>query len=279
MSENAQVTFTIGPSSTGGETVDIVFPYSAFDLQVTYPIVANPNMSYYFPLMKAANDTQYTLGRTFLQEAYLIADYERQNFSVSACSWEQDKISTQNIIRIVSPTKYLSSAESPPALTPKTSPFHLTIADIAGITVGGVSFIAILALAFFYYRRQKKQALIRQAALEAEAAAKAKAARLEEESAQMAKIDLGHGLLHEMTGQQLRRWELDETGRSDPNQYGYSEMSVAEFYNRGSKIPPHATEIGGTIPIYEMPGSEVHEMPARRSRIVSRIASRLDGFF
>jgi len=53
--------------TAGGDTVRIVLPYAAFDLKAEYPLVQNT--SYYFPLKHAANETQYTLGRTFLQEA------------------------------------------------------------------------------------------------------------------------------------------------------------------------------------------------------------------
>jgi hypothetical protein len=67
LAENAQVSFRLTDSLGGGGAVNIVLPYSAFDLQAEYPIVANT--SNYFPLKKAANATQYTLGRTFLQEA------------------------------------------------------------------------------------------------------------------------------------------------------------------------------------------------------------------
>ena len=64
--QNANVTFTLG-NSTIGYAVDITLPYAAFDLIAEYPLM--PNSTRYFPLMRATNDTQYTLGRTFLQEA------------------------------------------------------------------------------------------------------------------------------------------------------------------------------------------------------------------
>ena len=70
LSTNAETTFRIADGLTGGQTVDIKLPYNAFDLEVQYPLVTNT--SYYFPLKRAANDTQYTLGRTFLQEASVI---------------------------------------------------------------------------------------------------------------------------------------------------------------------------------------------------------------
>lgn len=67
LARNANVTFTIGVGKSGGETVDIILPYASFDLTATPPLVKNTTS--YFPLKRAANDTQYTIGRAFLQEA------------------------------------------------------------------------------------------------------------------------------------------------------------------------------------------------------------------
>ena len=64
---DAEVTFRLSDVAGGGDTVKIVLPYAAFDLRAESPLVAEP--SYYFPLKRAANETQYTLGRVFLQEA------------------------------------------------------------------------------------------------------------------------------------------------------------------------------------------------------------------
>ncbi len=64
---NPNITFTIGNSNTGGPTVDIRFPYASFDLEAKNPFVSSTRR--YFPLQRAANASQYTLGRTFLQEA------------------------------------------------------------------------------------------------------------------------------------------------------------------------------------------------------------------
>lgn len=67
LAANLNITFQLGNSETGGATVDIVLPYASFDLVSEYPIT--PSSLRYFPLVRAANDSQYTLGRTFLQEA------------------------------------------------------------------------------------------------------------------------------------------------------------------------------------------------------------------
>lgn len=65
---NPTFTFTVGDSKSS-PTVDIVLPYASFDLLATYPLA--PNNTRYFPLVRAKNETQYTLGRAFLQEAYV----------------------------------------------------------------------------------------------------------------------------------------------------------------------------------------------------------------
>lgn len=64
---NPVITFKLGNQTYGGETLNIVLPYSAFDLQVNYPIY--PNATNYFPLRRAMNATQYVIGRAFMQEA------------------------------------------------------------------------------------------------------------------------------------------------------------------------------------------------------------------
>lgn len=64
--QNATVVFELGNWETD-KTVNISLPYAAFDLIAEYPLM--PNKTRYFPLVRATNDTQYTLGRVFLQEA------------------------------------------------------------------------------------------------------------------------------------------------------------------------------------------------------------------
>ena len=64
---NPTFTFRIGNSKTGGPTVEIKLPYASFDLTAKPPFLASETR--YFPILPAANDSQYTLGRSFLQEA------------------------------------------------------------------------------------------------------------------------------------------------------------------------------------------------------------------
>ncbi len=68
LEQNASVTFTIGQTTAaGGKIMNITLPYASFDLKATPPFVNKTTN--YFPLQRANDPTQYTLGRTFLQEA------------------------------------------------------------------------------------------------------------------------------------------------------------------------------------------------------------------
>lgn len=67
VSQNASITFVLGNDLIGGKTVEITLPYLSFDLLADYKFLNKS--SRYFPLRRANNDTQYTLGRTFLQES------------------------------------------------------------------------------------------------------------------------------------------------------------------------------------------------------------------
>ncbi len=64
---NPSVVFKLGNTEAGGPVVSITLPYASFDLAADYPLV--PAQTRYFPLKRAMSDTQYTLGRVFLQES------------------------------------------------------------------------------------------------------------------------------------------------------------------------------------------------------------------
>ena len=81
LSQKPNVTFELGNRTLGQTTVNITLPYAAFDLQASSPIFQNGTN--YFPLQRALNSSQYTLGRAFFQEAYLLVDYEQAKVSIS----------------------------------------------------------------------------------------------------------------------------------------------------------------------------------------------------
>lgn len=149
---NPNITFALENSAS--QTVNVTLPYSAFDLTATFPTVANDTN--YFPLRRAANDSQYTLGRVFLQEAYLIADYERSTFTIAPCVWPPTF--KEDIVAILPISASSSSSlSSDPTVTPHA---HRTpTATIAGGIAGCVILIIfcfVLGHKFFYKPRHKK---------------------------------------------------------------------------------------------------------------------------
>lgn len=141
VTENATVTFAL-QNSTRGAQVEISLPYAAFDLIATYPLAANT--ARYFPLARATNSSQYTIGRTFFQEAYVTADYERRIFTVSQCMWDTN--SQQNITTIRS----LTDEQAPT----RSGSHHISGGAIAGIVIGSILGVAaIVSLGIFFYRR------------------------------------------------------------------------------------------------------------------------------
>jgi hypothetical protein len=138
--QNPSIVFTLG--SAAPNQVNISLPYSAFDLTASWPLVANTTR--YFPLKRANDSSQYTLGRTFFQEAYMIADYERGNFSISQCKWDS---TPEDIVPILSP----NASSSSKALLPAGA--------IAGIAAGGavlLVFVAVLLWCSWWRPRRRK---------------------------------------------------------------------------------------------------------------------------
>ena len=78
--EMPQFNFTLTANGSADDATNIQLSYSAFDLQASLPLYESSTP--YFPIRRAANESQYVLGRTFLQEAYIVVDWERGNFTV-----------------------------------------------------------------------------------------------------------------------------------------------------------------------------------------------------
>lgn len=115
----------------------IRFPYAAFDLNATWPISPD-NVTSYFPIIPAPTDT-FILGRTFFQEAYVIADFDREQFSVY-----QSRFPGPNATETLVPI-YNSSIEAELHV-------ELSRGAIAGIVVGCFGFVAlVLGLASIWW--------------------------------------------------------------------------------------------------------------------------------
>jgi hypothetical protein len=121
--------FVIGTAASGGATITIELPYAAFDLQAGYPDFDFDKRPY-FPLRRAANESQYTLGRAFLQEVYLSADWERDVVNISQAVFNRPPL-PQEIVPIEPVNKTIQSGSSP-----AQSSKALSIGIAAGVAVG-----------------------------------------------------------------------------------------------------------------------------------------------
>nr|OQO20957.1 hypothetical protein B0A51_14245 [Rachicladosporium sp. CCFEE 5018] len=166
LQRNANVTFTFGQGFTSTDTVAITLPYAAFDLTAQPPFRGLQNSSRYFPLKRAANDSQYVLGRTLLQEAYITVDYEVSRFKLAQVLWDQNAQMnlvaipaanvTQNSTAWTSPL--FGDSVSSPKSGSGSSGGGIGAGAIAGIVVGVIVILAILAaLLFWRHHRNKKQ--------------------------------------------------------------------------------------------------------------------------
>jgi hypothetical protein len=135
-------TFTLAANATSSDTVSIVLPYAAFDLEVGQPFYNTSRR--YFPMRRAADEKLYVLGRAFLQEAYLIVDWERGNFSLSQA---RHQITQRDIV----PIRPVSDEPSKHA--------GLNAGIIAGIAVA-ISVVVLIAGAVGYmlWRKKRSQA-------------------------------------------------------------------------------------------------------------------------
>lgn len=144
--KNPSVTIKLVNSleNTSVNYTNIVLPYAAFDLQASYPYYQEP--SNYFPIRRAADESQYVLGRTFLQEAYLIVDYERANFTVAQAAFP-NPLPASNIVKIEPPS---DETEAP------SSKSTLSIGAIAGIAAGGAVLLLLITAGLFFFCRRRR---------------------------------------------------------------------------------------------------------------------------
>lgn len=145
--QNATVRFKISSRPQDSEQhTTIAFPYDAFYLQASDPIYTNT--TYYFPIRKSTNGF-YILGRTFLQEAYIIVDFERANFTVAPAVFA-NPMPSENLVTIYN-TTYIPLSQAP-----KSGNGGLSGGAIAGVVIGIVAVFLILGGgAWIFFKRRR----------------------------------------------------------------------------------------------------------------------------
>ena len=147
----ANVTFSISETATSSSkatTVDIIMPYSSFDLEDKG--TESVDNSRYFPLMRAEDERQYTLGRAFFQDAYVIVDYENSTMQIHQAKYPPS--SNPNDGGIWDPV-----AIGVRYATSKPRHHHLAVKYVISIVFGVLVSLSLLALGFFLWLRRQKQ--------------------------------------------------------------------------------------------------------------------------
>ena len=143
---NMTFNFILADLPGSSRVVSLNLPYAAFDLQLTYPFpglnaTQSSGPTSYFPLRRAANTTQYTIGRVFLQETYLTVDYERNNFSISQAIFDANAVNNKRLVDISRPKNSTFAGPNVPSAT------KLSKAAVAGVAVSATVLVVILASA------------------------------------------------------------------------------------------------------------------------------------
>jgi len=82
-----------------------------------------------FRFAKPPNNTQYTVGRYFLQETYLKVDFERNNFSIYQAVFSVDPFKEMHLVDISRPHNSTFSGPRTPEVR------KLNAGEVAGIAI------------------------------------------------------------------------------------------------------------------------------------------------
>ena len=225
---NPTVTIGLGTTADPAQRVNVVLPYSAFDLQASHPIY--PNTTNYFPIRRSQNASMYTLGRAFMQEAYIKVDYERGNFSV-----HQALFPATNEKQEIVPIRGIDATASP-----KIQKRNLSPGIIAGIVIADILVLCLIVFTGLWLMRRRNRRRI-----------------LEQERNKEVPTngDLSDGSQCEKDGDTI--FEVDGSGGSE---FEIDGSGLSELQDRGLQVDLYA----GTR--YELSGGEVsYEMGSSRT--------------
>ena len=237
---NPNITFSLNTGLIDADkTIDINFPYASFDLTASYPLVGNTT-SRYFPIRRAQNSSQYTLGRTFLQEAYLTVDYDRSTFSVSQALFPDPGVPA-NLVPIHPPNTTNAS--------PIIPEHRLSTPIIAAIVAAAVLAILLLGLASYFLRKYIQRKRNHASPDSNQVDAELSSPDTEITDPQKAELD---ARTTEFRGYEADGEEYRELGAEGGRAYT-PELGAPGTYQ-------HTAEMSGEEPPIEMPAHSIYEM-------------------
>lgn len=130
--------------STNQVRIDV--PYESLDLKISWPYVNTTEKLRYFPLKRATDEKQYTLGRAFLQDAYIVTNFDRGNFSLHQAVFPPGADQIVTILNL----------KDAPQNTSSGGGGGISTGAIAGIAVGAGLVVIAALIAVFYFRRRRR---------------------------------------------------------------------------------------------------------------------------
>ncbi|KAF3916460.1 hypothetical protein ABW21_db0209619 [Orbilia brochopaga] len=260
LNTNPMFTFSIADTAQNTTTLNLKIPYNAFSLQANgAEILGSNTKSWYFPLKRLPEEGNPRLGRAFMQEIYLFAEYHFGTFRVFQADWSNRPA---NIVTHL-PTQTFK----------KNSGSSTPIGAIVGGAVGGVAVIAA-ALGGAWWWRRRRQPMAQPPAADGphvpeidgsgvpqvppnELAGDKWGDNKQEHVAVVPGLHEAHGkaaeAFHEADGTPLRRPHGDQTGYGELD--GQSHTRYGEL--EGQSGPVYAELSAGDV---------IHEMPAETTR-------------
>lgn len=150
---NPTLKFTFGSEMSGrnNQSISIGFHYFALDLLIGYLFYESPTR--YFPIRRATDPSQYAIGCILLQEAYLIVDHERRNFSLSSTIFSDPMPAPD--VRTIHPSAPTVNKNDTASASSAGS--GIPVNSIEGITVGAISTLLLMAGTWVLWRRRRRQ--------------------------------------------------------------------------------------------------------------------------
>ena len=128
LDQDTALTLAVSGLADSTATVRIRLPYAALDAALDIP--SSPSPTHFFPLKRAVDSKQHLLGRTFLQEAYLIVDWDRRNFTLAPVAHASSTT--------------VSALTAIPSYRPPTPSSALSTPTIIGIALGTALALALI---------------------------------------------------------------------------------------------------------------------------------------
>ena len=149
LQRNVSVTFDLRDTNNEkAQNVSIAFPYASFALADKSGKAGNTTR--YFPIRVANDPSEYTLGRVFFQEAYVIANYEHKNFSVSQVAFPEDNKQQQEDLVTLPPLEHESDTGKGGISTPVIAAIAATTSVVIAVVIAG----------FWWWWRRKNREIV-----------------------------------------------------------------------------------------------------------------------